>query len=69
MDDRPDAPLGHDYSPEVVAAYYARRPLAVLQRSAQVSAEAASFGAALLLDMWTGQLKVRPGRGDVMTHH
>ncbi|GLI70240.1 hypothetical protein VaNZ11_015086 [Volvox africanus] len=49
--------LTHEYDPDVVAAYFARRPLAVVRRSAQVATEAASFGAALLLDMWTGRLQ------------
>ncbi|GIM09389.1 hypothetical protein Vretimale_13253, partial [Volvox reticuliferus] len=49
--------LTHEYDPEAVAAYFARRPLAVVRRSAQVATEAASFGAALLLDMWTGRLQ------------
>ncbi|KAG2502091.1 hypothetical protein HYH03_000583 [Edaphochlamys debaryana] len=52
----PDDRLSHDYDPEALAAYWARRPLAVVKRSAQVAAEAASFGAALLMDMWTGRL-------------
>jgi aarF domain-containing kinase len=46
----------------VVAAYFARRPLSVVRRSAQVAAEAASFGAALLVDMWTGKLEANEQR-------
>ncbi|EFJ53286.1 hypothetical protein VOLCADRAFT_115858 [Volvox carteri f. nagariensis] len=44
--------LTHEYDPEAVAAYFSRRPLAV----------AASFGAALLVDLWTGRLEVNERR-------
>ncbi|GLC71027.1 hypothetical protein PLESTF_001062300 [Pleodorina starrii] len=54
--------LSHEYDPELVAAYFSRRPLAVMRRSAQVAAEAASFGAALLVDVWTGRLEANEQR-------
>lgn len=49
--------LGHSYDAEVLSDYFAKRPLAVARRAAVVAAEAAGFGAALLLDLWTGRLQ------------
>lgn len=48
------------YDAEQVAAYFEARPGLVATRSAQVAAEAAQLGAALLLDQATGEA---PGRG------
>ena len=45
------------YSAEIAADYFRRRPVAVAHRAAEVAAEAARFGASLLLDLWTGRLK------------
>ena len=45
------------YSVEVASDYFRRRPVAVAQRAAKVAAEAAHFGASLLMDIWTGRLK------------
>lgn len=55
--------LSHEYTPEMVDDYFGQRPVAVMRRSAQVAAEATGFGVAILLDLWTGNLKVRGGGG------
>ncbi|GFR43297.1 hypothetical protein Agub_g4363, partial [Astrephomene gubernaculifera] len=54
--------LSHEYDPAAVAAYFSRRPLAVAARGLQVAAEAAGFGAGLLLDVWSGQVEARQGQ-------
>lgn len=45
------------YNPEMLAQFWERRPVAVMQRSAQLAAEALSFGTGLLVDIAGGNLK------------
>jgi aarF domain-containing kinase len=49
--------LGYSYDPELVRAYFARRPLQTARRAAEVAAEAGSLAAALLRDRATGRLE------------
>lgn len=57
-----DPPLSHEYDADAVAAYFARRPVAVAARAAQLAGEAGALGFALLGDMVTGRLAENEGR-------
>ena len=55
--------LPSSWDPEVVAAYYERRPVEVARRVAEVASEAAAYGAALLADMAAGGQRVACWQG------
>ncbi|CAL8467304.1 g6841 [Coccomyxa elongata] len=52
-----DTPLPWEYDADAVANYWARRPVAVAQRTAEVLSTAALVGAGLLYDRLTGGLR------------
>lgn len=53
--------LSYEYTPAALEAYFARRPVAVMQRAAQVAAEAAAFGFALATDIASGRVAENEG--------